>query len=99
MPARFAHCLAFVLNDGSMVYPVRRANLDTLERTFRLGLAPDARGEMLEVEREEDMVKLVLGRQWSVRCSTKDGRRKGLYSILTQSVRTIVHHDESEVIG
>ena len=91
---RFARSLAFVLDDGDVVYPVRRMNRDTWQRTFRVAAASDARDDILEVHDEDELLEYVIRRRWCVRCSNENGERKGLFSIGASMVRSILLREE-----
>ena len=95
--SRFAQSVAFVLDDGEVVYPVRRTNRETWMQTFRVGLAPDALDGIVEITHEDDLIAMVLHRRCVVRCASSDGKRQGMFSPDHRQVaRVLVSEHESE---
>ena len=82
---------SFILNNGIEVFPVQMKRKDTGILSFRVSRG-GAEGNTLaageEVD-EETMVRKVLKMGFAVRCSSLDGKTKGLYMQGKRSVREI----------
>ena len=79
---RFSYAFCFVLNNGTVLYPVRMKNRTTGKSAFRVsrgGTGGNKKENGMEVESEAEMVNYALNLGYSVRAMSLDRKTFGLY--------------------
>lgn len=82
----------FTLHDGTELFPIRMKNRQSGKVAYRLsegGLEGNTLEKTIEVEDEDEMITLVCHEEKSVRLSSADNKRQGLYRKGGRSVRTV----------
>lgn len=88
---RFSHAFSFILNNGTELFPVQMKRRDTGKIAYRVSRGGTG-GNTLEAGEEADestMIHKVLDLGYAVRCSSLDGKTKGLYKPGQRSVREV----------
>ena len=68
------------LEDGSEVVPCRVRDKDTGERTFKVSKGGNTSDDAILVRDEGELRQYVKGMGYRVRCKSRDGERRGLFS-------------------
>lgn len=88
---RFSRAFSFVLNNGTELFPVQMKRRSTGIVAYRISCG-GANGNTLEAGEEADeatMIHKVLDLGFAVRCSSLDGKTKGLYKSNQRAVRDV----------
>ncbi|MDP2787084.1 MAG: hypothetical protein Q8O79_03285 [Pseudomonadota bacterium] len=89
---RVCQRVRFTLHDGTELFPIRMKNRQSGKVAYRLsegGLEGNKSDKAIEVEDEDEMITLVCSEEKSVRLSSADNKRQGLYRKGGRSVRTV----------
>lgn len=85
MNATLCYKLKLKHSNGDILYPARMVNRDTGRVAFRLSKGGNTKSDSIEIEEEDEMIKLVTKRGYRVRARTEkpasQGGRTGLYAI------------------
>jgi hypothetical protein len=90
---RFSTLFYLLHKNGDKLFPVRMKNRDTGKICFRVspgGTGGNKKEMGLEIECEQEMKNFVLQKGYTVRASTKDGTRKGLYKAEQRCIVSVV---------
>ncbi len=83
-----SRAFSFILHSGAEVFPIKVKRRTTGNIAFRISPGGNTVSDSLEVE-EAEMIDKVLNHRYSVRCSSIDGVKKGLYIIGGSSIREV----------
>ncbi len=79
---RLSQRLVFEMRDGDQMFPVRMKNRETGEVNFRLsegGTGGNTKEKSIEIESEDEMIRMVVQEKMAVRLNNRTGTRFGLY--------------------
>jgi len=86
---RVSNLFYFEHHTGDKLYPTKMENLNKGRVSFRVSPGGNTKESSKEVD-EKDMERLVLQDGFSVRASTLNGKRAGLYKREGRSIRRVV---------
>jgi hypothetical protein len=86
----YCHRLALHHSSGDILHPVRIRNSATGKLAFVLSRDGNRRDAAIEVDDEQELIRLATQKGYAVRCSNLERSRQGLYSI---NGRSILRHE------